>query len=66
MSFELLKRAPEERNARTSERMRDLAAGGDYPWQQPKFIKAHSKHTSERMKGLYARGEHCYHQPEFV
>ena len=39
----LLKRAAEERNARTSEQMRVLAARVDHPWQHPEFIKAHSK-----------------------
>ena len=58
VSFELLKRAAEERNACTSEQMRLLAAGGDHPWQQPEFIKAHSKHTSEQMRDLVARKNH--------
>ena len=54
VSFELLKRAAEERNARTSERIRDLVARGYHPWQQPECITAHSKRTSERMNGLIA------------
>jgi hypothetical protein len=60
VSFELLKRAAEERNACISEQMRDLAAGGDHPWQQPEFIKAHSKRTSEQMRDLdlVARKKH--------
>ena len=66
VSYELLKRAAEEMNARTSERMRELAERGEHPWQQPEFIKAHSKRTSERMKDLVARGEHWFQQPEFI
>ena len=64
--FELLKKAAEEKNARTSERMRDLAERGKHPWQQPEFINAHSERTSERMRDLVARGEHLFQQPEFI
>ena len=32
VSFELLKKAAKEKNARTSERMRDLAERGEHPW----------------------------------
>jgi hypothetical protein len=64
--FELLKRAAEEKNARTSERMRDLVERGEHPWQQPEFINAHSEHTSERMRDLVAWGKHLFQQPEFI
>ena len=60
VSFELLKKAAEEKNARTSKRMRDLVERGEHPWQQPEFINAHSKRTSERMRDLVARGEHLF------
>ena len=43
--FELLKRGAEERNARTSERLRELAANGDHPWQQREFIARTSGRT---------------------
>jgi hypothetical protein len=66
VSFELLKKAAEEKNARTSERMRDLAERGEHPWQLPEFIKAHSERTSMRMRDLVARGEHLFQQPEFI
>jgi hypothetical protein len=66
VSYELLKRAAEEKNARTSKRLIDLAERGEHPWQQPEFIKAHSKRTSERMRDLVARGEHLFQQPEFI
>jgi hypothetical protein len=66
VSFELLKRAVEEKNARTSERLRDLAELGEHPWQQPEFINAHSERTSKRMRDLVARGEHLFQQPEFI
>ncbi len=54
VSFELLKKAAKEKNARTSERMRDLAERGEHPWQQLEFINAHSERTSERMRDLVA------------
>jgi hypothetical protein len=58
VSFELLIKAAEEKNARTSEqmrvRMRDLAERGEHPWQQPEFINALSERTSERMRDLVA------------
>jgi hypothetical protein len=38
--------------------MKDLVAKGDHWWQQPEFIKAHSKHISERMRDLVAKGDH--------
>ena len=66
VSLEQLKRAAEEKNARTSEWMRDWIALGDHPWQQPEFIKAHSKHSSERMRDLIARGDHPWQQPKFI
>jgi hypothetical protein len=70
VSFELLIKAAEEKNARTSERMRvrmrDLAERGEHPWQQPEFINAHSERTSERMRDLVARGKHWFQQPEFI
>jgi hypothetical protein len=70
VSFELLKKAAEEKNARTSERMRgrmrDLAERGEHPWQQPEFINAHSERTSERMRDLVARGEHWFQQQWFI
>ena len=66
VSFELLKKAAEEKNARTSERMRDLAERGEHPWQQPEFINAHSERTSERMRDLVARGKHLSQQQEFI
>jgi hypothetical protein len=66
VSFELLKKAAEEKNARTSERMRDLAERGEHPWQQPEFINAHSERTSERMIDLAEIGEHPWQQPEFI
>jgi hypothetical protein len=66
VSFELLKRAAEEKNARTSEQMRDLAERGKHPWQQSEFINAHSERTSKQMRDLVARGEHCFQQPEFI
>ena len=43
VSFELLKKAAEEKNARTSKRLIDLAERGEHPWQQPEFINAHSE-----------------------
>jgi hypothetical protein len=64
VSFELLKRAAEEKNARTSKRMRGLVARGEHPWQQPEFINAHSERTSKRMRDLVARGKHSFQQPE--
>jgi len=42
VSFELFKRAAEEKHARTSEQI-DLIAQGNHRWQQPEFIKAHCK-----------------------
>jgi hypothetical protein len=66
VSFELLKKAAEEKNACTSEQLRDLAERGEHPWQQPEFINAHSKRTSERARDLVARGEHLFQQPEFI
>jgi hypothetical protein len=60
--FELLKKAAEEKNARTSERMRDLVERGEHPWQQPEFIEE----TSKQMRDLVARGEHLFQQPEFI
>ena len=66
VSFELLKKAAEEKNACTSKRLRELSAIGEHPWQQPEFIKAHSKHTRRRMRDLVARGEHLFQQPEFI
>ena len=53
--FEVLKKAAEDKNARTSERMRDLAERGEHPWQQLEFINAHSERTSKRMRDLVAR-----------
>jgi hypothetical protein len=64
VSFELLKKAAKGKNARTSERMRDLAERGEHPWQQPEFINAHSERTSKRMRDLVARGKHSFQQPE--
>ena len=55
---EKLKRAVGEKHAR----MRDLVAWVEHPWQQPEFIKAHSKQTGEQMRGLIARAEHWYSQ----
>ena len=66
VSFELLKKAAEEKNARTSERLSDLAERGEHPWQQPEFINAHSERTSKRMRDLVARGEHQFQQLEFI
>ena len=70
VSFELLKRAAEEKNARTSvqmrDRMRDLAERGEHPWQQPDFINAHRKRTSEQMRDLVERGVYWFQQPEFI
>ena len=66
VSFELLKRAAEEKNARTSKRLSDLAERGEHPWQQPEFINAHSERTSKRMRDLVALGEHLFQQPEFI
>jgi hypothetical protein len=66
VSFELLKKAAEEKNACTSKRLRDLAERGEHPWQQPEFINAHSERTSKRMRDLVARGEHLFQQPEFI
>ena len=66
VSFELLKRSAKEKNARTSERMRDLVERGEHPWQQPEFINAHSERTSKRMRDLVAQGEHCFQQQWFI
>jgi hypothetical protein len=66
VSFELLKKAAEEKNARTSKRLRDLAEKGEHPWQQPEFINAHSERTSERMRALVDIGEHLFQQPWFI
>ena len=66
VSFELLKKAAKENNARTSKRWRDLAEIGKHPWQQPEFISAHSKRTIKRMRELVAREEHLFQQPEFI
>ena len=66
VSFELLKRSAKEKNARTSERMRDLVERGEHPWQQPEFINAHSERTSERMRALVDIGEHLFQQPWFI
>ena len=65
-SFELLKKSVEEKNARTSERMRDLVERGEHSWQQPEFINAHSKRTSERMRALVDVGEHLFQLPAFI
>jgi hypothetical protein len=46
-SFELIKRAAKEKNARTSKRLSDLAEIGEHPWQQPEFINAHTIRTSK-------------------
>jgi hypothetical protein len=56
LSFELLKRGVEERNAHTSERMRESVAKGDHPWQQFEFIEAHGKQTSEQLRELAVKG----------
>ena len=64
--FALLKRAAKERNARTSEQMRVLAARVDHPWQHPEFIKAHSKCTSEGLRELAAIGDHPWQHPGFI
>jgi hypothetical protein len=66
VSFELLKKAAKEKNARTSKRLSDLAERGEHPWQQPEFIEAHSERTSERMRALVEKGEHLFQQPEFI
>ena len=66
VSFELLKKAAEEKNARTSKQLRDLAEIGEHPWQQPEFINAHSERTSERMRALVDIGEHLFQQPWFI
>ena len=66
MSFELLKRAAEEKHACNSEQLSELAEIGNHPWQQPEFINAHSKHTRERMRELVARSEHLFQKPEFI
>ena len=66
VSFELLKKAAKEKNARTSKRLSDLAERGEHPWQQPEFIEAHSERTSVRMRALVEKGEHHFQQPEFI
>ena len=66
VSFELLKRAAEEKHARTSVPLLELTAIGDHPWQHPEFIKAHSKRISEQMIDLVARSEYLFQQPEFI
>ena len=66
VSFELIKRAAEEKNARTSQQLSDLAEKGEHPWQQPEFIDAHSKRTSKQLSDLAEKGEHPWQQPEFI
>ena len=66
LSFELLKKRVNERNAGTSARMLELFAKDDHPWQQREFIEAHSKQTSARMLELVATGDHSWQQHEFI
>ena len=66
VSFEHLNKAAEEKNARTSKRLSDLAEIGDHPWQQPEFINAHSERTSKQMRDSVDIGEHLFQQPEFI
>jgi hypothetical protein len=62
-SFELMKHAAhDEKNKRNSERLLDLSASGQHPFQQPELIER-NRHSLLDMSAI---GQHPWQQPEFT
>ncbi len=61
-SFKLMKLAAHEKNKRNCERLLDLRAIGQHPWQQLELIKRHC----DCLLDLIAIGQHPFLQPELI
>ena len=61
-SFELMKLAACEKNKRNSERLLDVSACSQHPFQQPELIK----HHRDRLVDLSASGQHYFQQQKLI
>jgi hypothetical protein len=61
-SFELLRKAEEERNKRNSKRLKDLADLGQHPWQNKDYIERNRK----RLRYLATQGKHPFQDKDFL
>ena len=58
--------AARDKNKRNSERLLDLSASGQHPWQQPESIECNRECNRDRLLNLSASGQHPWQQPEFI
>jgi hypothetical protein len=61
-----MKLAAWEKNKRNSERLLDLSAIGQHPWQRPECIERDRDRTCNRNLDLIAIGQHPWQQTEYI
>jgi hypothetical protein len=61
-----MKLAAWEKNKRNSERLLNLSAIGQHPWQRPECIERNCYHTRNRNLDLIAIGQHPWQQMEYI